>query len=235
MQRAGYELAFRHRTSGPRTWFNFGHDILYLAHDLSDDSGAYPSESLDEGSWNIGQLLPDDLMRVQKLALGEVVAIADDGLSHAIRLFGNLKEVLLVKHHRPVEIEAQLKSDPALAAATDRWGHIETENDLWQALDYTVADIFSPRWKPLEARVLRYLKEYLNEHNGSEENFWAWMSSNQEKFLRWEMGDIMESGAPPWKIPKVRTVEIVTKAQAEEIFRYRAEDAARIPKRHSLL
>lgn len=231
MQRAGYELSFRHRTSGPRTWFNSRRDILYLSRNSFQDDDDYPSGSLDQGHWKIGQLSPDDLMRVQKLDLGEVYSIPNDAVSHAIRLFGNLKEILLVKHHRPVEKEVSLDSDSAVKDGTDRLGHVETMDDLWQALDYTVADIVSARWKPLEARLLQDLRQYLAENNGVEDNVWVWMSCKQETIFRREMVlSIGSSSIPPWSIPKVINVEIVTKAQAEEILQYREEYAVKNPK-----
>ena len=36
----GYELAFRTRSCGPRTWFNFKIDVLYIGY--SDDADERP-------------------------------------------------------------------------------------------------------------------------------------------------------------------------------------------------
>ncbi|KAK2758230.1 hypothetical protein FQN54_004074 [Arachnomyces sp. PD_36] len=63
----GYQLAFGTRTSVPMTWFHFGRDTLHVDHfDYHD----YEDRFLLGGSrWHIGQFMPEDLKRVQRLSL----------------------------------------------------------------------------------------------------------------------------------------------------------------------
>jgi len=90
--RYGYELAFGTRTCGPRTWFCYRHDVLYLY------PGNNTSQLLDTGGWNLGQFLPYDLTRVRCLALCPS-SIADVDLavvSSALRLVPGLVELFVV-------------------------------------------------------------------------------------------------------------------------------------------
>ncbi|KAE8444938.1 hypothetical protein EG329_014065 [Mollisiaceae sp. DMI_Dod_QoI] len=229
MKRAGYELTFRHRTAGPRTWFNFHHDILYLScreHRGCEDDEI--SRSLDQGPWNIGQLSPDDLKRVEKLALAEVYDFREDCQSHAVRLFGNLKEFLLVRHHRCTKPEKELwDPDYQEAPGEDRWGHVETEDALWRFLPYAVADMFSSYWLDRGPRFFQTLRGHLRDNGGSEEDFWPSVEAKVEVFLKRQKEVALMCDIPLWNIPKVRIGQIVTEAQAKEIFNDREEYAKR--------
>ncbi|KAF8849922.1 hypothetical protein BDZ45DRAFT_216223 [Acephala macrosclerotiorum] len=227
MKRAGYELTFGHRTSKPRVWFNFRHDTLYLSVPPAWDIDEYPSsKSLDQGPWNIGQLSPDDLVRVERLALRDVNAFRDDCLSQAIRLFGNLKEVLVVRHHRTTKPIKELLDQYYERESREEWGHVETENTLWRCLEYTVADMFSTRWVDRDSRNFRDLQSYLRS-GGVETGYWPSVTAKIESFLEQQMEWAVVRGVPSWIIPKVKVVQVVTKTQEEEILQDREKYARR--------
>ncbi|KUJ10128.1 uncharacterized protein LY89DRAFT_689956 [Mollisia scopiformis] len=240
MQRAGYELTFRHRTSGPRIWFNFNHDTLYLRRaPIRDFRGEGLSRTLDQGPWNLGQLSPNDLARVERVALenmltGNVTSPREDFESHAIRLFGNLKEVLLVRNHRPAKLELEYGSNeydvdyiPDYDEGEDEWGHIETETDLWRPMDYTTADIFSTRWIERDRYIFSDLRFSHLRNGGNEESYWTTTAGKLEKFLKSQQEWAVKCDIPRWNIPRVRIVQVVTRSQAEEIICHRQEYAKR--------
>ncbi|KAI1402470.1 hypothetical protein F4819DRAFT_279896 [Hypoxylon fuscum] len=63
----GYQLAFGTRTHGPRTWFHFERDTLYIER-TPDGNG--DREFLSGERWDVELFRPTDLQRVKKLALG---------------------------------------------------------------------------------------------------------------------------------------------------------------------
>ena len=126
MRLAGYEFTFRTRTSASRTWFNSRHDILYLIPDRkARKPESHGSMSLDGGPWNIGQLAPSDMNRVERLARGEVFEFEPRSLLAAVRLFRNLKELLLVISHP----ESNEEQNHHPSRERDRWNHVELEKD----------------------------------------------------------------------------------------------------------
>lgn len=103
----GYQLAFRTRSSEPRTWFNFNRDILFLNFD-SEYYGDYVTV-LNASPWDVGQFHPTDMQRVRRIALQNSATYlrpnmpqndqdrAERELSSILRLFGRLDELLLVQ------------------------------------------------------------------------------------------------------------------------------------------
>ncbi|RSL50832.1 hypothetical protein CEP53_008654 [Fusarium sp. AF-6] len=112
----GYQLAFQTRSRGPRTWFNFDQDTLYLGDTLFLDPDLAQIEITEKrlqilnglSAWDTGQFDPGEMRQVQKLALGG----AAEHLSHryfdeydpdnrrqlssVLRLFSRVEELLLV-------------------------------------------------------------------------------------------------------------------------------------------
>ncbi|KAL2827896.1 hypothetical protein BJY01DRAFT_228786 [Aspergillus pseudoustus] len=104
----GYQLAFRTRTNGPRTWFHFDRDVLFVDKSdwrrrLYDDVNDF----LTPSSWSIlGQFHSQDLKRVRRLALGKSghtlfpwkrYGQSRTDLAHAVRLFPELCELQIVQ------------------------------------------------------------------------------------------------------------------------------------------
>ncbi|KAH8885984.1 hypothetical protein GQ53DRAFT_750831 [Thozetella sp. PMI_491] len=129
----GYELAFPTRTYGPRTWFNFKCDWLYLRKPGYADitPSIFPptyltSNLLDGTDLNIGQFMPEALRRVRYLALD--VRVSSEEFVNAIELCGNLENLFVV--YRDLERERIDMSLPSWtwgrgraerATATNKW------------------------------------------------------------------------------------------------------------------
>ena len=137
MQLAGYQIILRHRTSGPRTWFNFDRDLLYLIppqNPLDPNQTACPS--IDSGPWGLGQMSPLDLNRVTRVALEDVFNFAGwffeppYFLLNTVRLFGNLKELILVASHQRAKI------------ASDEPDHDDNDSAKWEFLDFEERDAY---------------------------------------------------------------------------------------------
>ncbi|KAI9374160.1 hypothetical protein BJX61DRAFT_339960 [Aspergillus egyptiacus] len=106
LMRHGYKLAFRTRSNGPRTWFHFDRDVLFI--DRVDEYGlGYFEDILTQCPWNsLGQFHSEDLRRVKKLALGQSESLLFScercgqlysTLVNAIQLFPNLEELQIVQ------------------------------------------------------------------------------------------------------------------------------------------
>lgn len=101
MQDRGYELTFGTRTGAAMTWFNYKIDTLYM----KELPGASPQcHSLMSGHfWEIGQFMPRDLLRLERLALSGATLVPV-GCHHEIAQFciflntmKNLKELRIVE------------------------------------------------------------------------------------------------------------------------------------------
>ena len=95
--RHGYCLAFGTRTHGPRTWFHFDRDVLHLRPAQWDhpDDGVYGDLETEawlmcNSNYNVGQFLPEDLLRVRNLSLFGfgVPSLNARHVCHLLRLFG---------------------------------------------------------------------------------------------------------------------------------------------------
>ncbi|KAI1407933.1 hypothetical protein F5Y13DRAFT_182948 [Hypoxylon sp. FL1857] len=91
----GYQLSFGTRTHGPRTWFHFERDTLYIRHNYSGEP-----ELLSGATWDVGLFRPADLLRVKRLALKDGSWIASRvpaEISNILRLIPNLNDLFLVQ------------------------------------------------------------------------------------------------------------------------------------------
>ncbi|KAJ2900968.1 uncharacterized protein MKZ38_002203 [Zalerion maritima] len=115
--RGGYCLAFRTRTTGPRTWFHFERDVLYLeTYDEYGDKEEEGERTVEdvallsgESRWDVGQFHPDDMRRVRKLALQDGWNAVPNrewtdsscectwGVAAVLTLFERVKELFLVE------------------------------------------------------------------------------------------------------------------------------------------
>ncbi|KAF5670485.1 hypothetical protein FHETE_4392 [Fusarium heterosporum] len=88
LKHAGYALTFRTRSAGPRTWFNYTRDHLYLEeYDPLWTGGQMTAWNMltNDSNWDYGQLNPDDMQKVRKLVL------ATTAISRKCWLMGNMK------------------------------------------------------------------------------------------------------------------------------------------------
>lgn len=91
----GYDFAFATRTRPATIWFNFKSDFLCLVWRWWDND-SLTSETIDGGGWNIGQILPRDRRRLQKLALDWCsLSERESALVKGVKMFGQLKELVL--------------------------------------------------------------------------------------------------------------------------------------------
>ncbi|KAH7242730.1 hypothetical protein BKA59DRAFT_481245 [Fusarium tricinctum] len=103
----GYRLAFSTRSSGPRTWFNYDHDILFLSH---EDLWQTDHRILSGCPWDLSQFDPEDMQRVRRVALersgGSLFLVHPrfreihfkfHDLTSVLRLFGHINELFLVE------------------------------------------------------------------------------------------------------------------------------------------
>ena len=229
MQLAGYELTFRTRTSASRTWFSFRHDILYLVPVRNRwEIESYGSISFDGGPWNIGQLAPSDMNRVERLALGDVFKFGHSSLLAAVRLFRNLKELLLVIS----DPESDEDQEHHPSRERDRWDHVELEKDLWGYLDAEAVDVYTncPRsynneWVLHDSldflvRICsneKKMRRYRHFQRREDWGFWPQLTGDIEEWLQRQKEGTQANGGMEWSVPKVRIVHAVTRAQAREI------------------
>ncbi|KAL4788009.1 hypothetical protein BJX76DRAFT_353564 [Aspergillus varians] len=101
LMRWGYTLAFETRTKGPRTWFHFDRDVLFIERSSTDEY-----DVLTESRYTIlGQFHSKDLKRVRTLALGASGGFlypwkrynSYESLMLTIRLFPDLRELQIVQ------------------------------------------------------------------------------------------------------------------------------------------
>ncbi|CAJ0551482.1 Ff.00g114120.m01.CDS01 [Fusarium sp. VM40] len=103
----GYRLAFSTRSSGPRTWFNYDHDILLLSR---EDLGQTDHRILSGCHWDLSQFDPEDMRRVRRVALERSTGslflahprfrethFKFHDLTSVLRLFGHISELFLVE------------------------------------------------------------------------------------------------------------------------------------------
>jgi hypothetical protein len=168
---------------------------------------------------------PHDLNRVECLALGDVFDLGHRCLLAAVRLFRNLKELLLVISHP----KSNGNQEYHLSRKRDRWDHIELEKDLWGYFDAEAVDVYTQDAQFVnnarhsldfllaicgdEKKVKRYRLFQTNVDWG----FWPQLTGEIEEWLQRQKEDEFANGGMAWSVPKVRIVHAVTREQAREI------------------
>ncbi|KAI0160189.1 hypothetical protein GGR57DRAFT_520380 [Xylariaceae sp. FL1272] len=228
----GYELAFCTRTHGPRIWFHFERDILYVP--LSPYPSERPSVALLSGDehYDIGQYDPTDLKRVRRLALQascDVLEIksrdsTEGQVLHSImRLFPQLDELFL---------EEGNPSSFDIWWGKPKYGvtHLPEEADilLWDQGHCPVSSQGYHNWR---------LQKYINEHVGVRMDFFHHLSTQYERKLSDRLKDTLapknatgldKSTSLPHgelalasKVPRIRIVHICYPWVCERLFQKR--------------
>lgn len=174
----GYELAFRTRSTGPRTWFCFRDDTLYLprlAHEWNDPDWRINEDSDNPGSWDLHL---DDLVRVRRLALEAVyVGGYHSDTSRTLRLCPNVQELFAVQGRVSREDRKQLLYGCSAAAREEieRAENGGDDDELWEWIECDEADAV-PRawWGPGLNHMTCGVGLYCTGHDG-------------EYLLRWKM------------------------------------------------
>ncbi|KAI0107464.1 hypothetical protein GGR51DRAFT_515573 [Nemania sp. FL0031] len=230
---AGYELAFRTRTSGPRTWFNFKTDILYLKH-FTDGSYERTNSNIQLLSgnycWDIGQFEPQELMRVKKLALeGAGRALSSrfqqsyvPQISSILHLFKNLEELFLE--------ESGMNDNRSFARARCP----EDIEGLWCYMPPLEVDVV-PSAGPYELNrdEIDYmlectgpyhydLKLYKDENMGDGSGYFVHAAHEFEKKLASKRDElVVRERLTPWKIPTISVVYITYPSVCRKLYDWR--------------
>ncbi|KXJ92542.1 hypothetical protein Micbo1qcDRAFT_222303 [Microdochium bolleyi] len=96
----GYELTFATRSSPPKTWFNYKIDTLYLS--AIEDASPQNCSLLSGHYWEIGQFMPKDLLRIERLALSGATLVPL-GCHHEVSRFCKFLQLMDVKKLHIIE------------------------------------------------------------------------------------------------------------------------------------
>ncbi|KAK0732261.1 hypothetical protein B0H67DRAFT_640554 [Lasiosphaeris hirsuta] len=223
----GYELAFRTRSAGPRTWFRFGTDVLYLPK-LPCNWNDADARDDETGAWD---LHPDDLARVRRLALENVDLGAHcSDASSAPRLCPNVQQLFAVE---------------------DRWACRETRNWLlygtwggaaapgegvWEWIECDEADALSYPSLQLGGEPILgiglhsvgyeslNLWQWKRMHRGDSTGFFEHYANTIKARLREGLERVMREeggGVKPWNIPAVKLVVVGKPSAIKEVCKAR--------------
>ncbi|KAF4465603.1 hypothetical protein FALBO_7549 [Fusarium albosuccineum] len=235
----GYELTFRTRSTGPRTWFNFKRDTLFLRHDSAGSDGNHGV--LTGGPWDVGQFDPGDMQRVQRLALDRSTQSLYDvfsssntthyffnsELSSLLRLFGGIKELLLIEWMQELLDDwfqpgsYAFKYVPLFGPAPDpnRKQAMNTTQKLWYAVDVAEVDAAMRPFNDYpfyrgqmisvgeEGRLLTAFKA----KNGNADYFEETQLALENRLAQFREHTLTEEAAH-WEIPKVRAVHVLSRS-----------------------
>ncbi|GAP87378.2 hypothetical protein SAMD00023353_2700320 [Rosellinia necatrix] len=205
----GYELAFRTRTCGPRTWFNFKTDVLYLGEFELGEMDR-PLHRLLSGNtkWDVGQFDPSDLKRVRRVALESSAKILICDLTNWARQLSNLLE--LFAGLEELFIEEGMRVSP-----TTEFGRAaRADGPFWT---YTPAEEVDVLYTMVEHEDLVHftgfahegLRAYKTANMGDGSRFFIDAALRFEEQLAAIRDETVQREAlAPWKIPKVSIVHI---------------------------
>ncbi|KAI1356937.1 hypothetical protein F5Y01DRAFT_266250 [Xylaria sp. FL0043] len=226
----GYELAFRTRTCGPRTWFNFKTDILYVGEwePAGVEDRALHSLLSGNKSWDIGQFDPQDLHRVRRLALeasSRTVTVTPDfhfpngprEISSILELFTGVEELFLheynlhwVNHRFP----AYFKPDKSQL--------------LWSSMPILEVDALFTMFEDCDilCSITGYgsedLRAFKKDNMGDGSNFFLHTARKFEEKLASRRDELVNGGTvASWKIPHVSRVHILPQWICKGLQRWR--------------
>ncbi|RYP15736.1 hypothetical protein DL767_010291 [Monosporascus sp. MG133] len=138
----GYQLAFGTRTSLPMTWFHFGRDTLHV--DRCDPDDYEDCLLLGGSSWHIGQFMPEDLRRVQRLSLQDggfmpYFAPYLRDFPDSLRLMPNLRDLYLVEWN---VVESEVPATAFFERITAEEPIKVTRGEHWSFLPVEETDCF---------------------------------------------------------------------------------------------
>ncbi|KAI1736908.1 hypothetical protein F4680DRAFT_451519 [Xylaria scruposa] len=219
----GYELAFRTRTCGPRVWFNFKTDILYIDR-YYDESPGSSVHSLLSGTelWDIGQFDPLDFKKVRRLALqssGDLASPSTPGgvedISAVLELFTDVEELYLEEHGQYEESSHRC------------WSKQLNGRSLWSYTPVAEVDILS---SILECYDMLYstgpghrdLKAYKEANMGDGSRYFIDLAHGFEGKLASRRDELLNPRSLTWwRIPKVNIVYIGHQPMCARLFKWR--------------
>ncbi|KAF4955654.1 hypothetical protein FSARC_11802 [Fusarium sarcochroum] len=243
MQR-GYQLSFRTRSSGPRTWFNYDRDILFISREPFFQSH---HRVLSGGPWDLSQFDPGDMCRVKKIALersagslhlahpmfkklrytfGDIVSV--------LRLFEQIKEFFLVEwtdeHMRELR-----ESEGLYAHEYFEKHHGYDIQGLWSYQIISEIDalleLFAPRgsWRCSLVSIAPWVESLeLGQNLGT-----PYFIDKIQVALQEQLSDRRKRAYPTskWKIPMFKTVHILSKWGHEVLGQHRSRILRQIHER----
>ncbi|KAI0381951.1 hypothetical protein F5Y04DRAFT_253657 [Hypomontagnella monticulosa] len=141
LMNSGYQLAFGSRSHEPRTWFHYGHDVLYL----SPITPWYSQDLLDNGPWGTGQFDVDSLQQVRNLALAGGCSTHEGDrniMQSTLSLLPRLEKLYLVEWGKDefdefsqgIPVRGRRSSSPQKASTP-------YERELWRCMPIEEIDI----------------------------------------------------------------------------------------------
>lgn len=245
----GYQLAFRTRSNGPRTWFNFERDVLYIGFDnaQADDYRSF----LSGGPWDIGQFHPVDLKRVRKLALhksGHLLSCSNSNadpavactreLTRTLQLFSGVTELLLVEWSREeVGWWSEFSADKSLSYPWNRrrteQDTVDTLRELWcciavEEIDALLSLMACNEKYRTELSSTGDRLEVLKAHKlgiGDSTPYFQHLQLQLEQRLLEQRDTIVnasdDGSAASWEIPRIETVHVLPQSMAAVLWRER--------------
>ncbi|KAI1082150.1 hypothetical protein F5B20DRAFT_24104 [Whalleya microplaca] len=238
----GYQLAFQTRTNGPRTWFHFGKDILYLEYGRQwppDEPGF-----LCSAASYMGQFEPSDMRKVKRVALARATFPYTyqgtiEHVTAVLRLMPAIEEWIAVEWNPYdfIDTEASFR----ISHATPAPGDIHLAQDQakarkirepWQAVPAEDIDVlFCPKFT--ESQFENYLtadgiredavRSFVEDNGGSADGFYEHYSRLAEERLKESKEQILgrDQSAISWNIPKVTVWHVCRPVMARAITRER--------------
>ncbi|KAI0143885.1 hypothetical protein F4776DRAFT_675486 [Hypoxylon sp. NC0597] len=211
----GYRIAFSTRTRGPRTWFHFGRDRLYLAGLFFRSIWPYDQAYCDllSGSyWSIiGQFSPKDLQQVKRLVLSRASRFMTDEVGNFLPLLPSLEELFFEEWDKSC-LDIWFRA----IDKTDQSDSLKRNDDhgtkeLWRCVPAeeidAVAQIFcsnngeSPYCLNLPGDGFYYLNEY-KEDGPNVVSYFDSLANQFETTLELQRS----SRDVPWKLPRIKFV-----------------------------
>ncbi|KAF5968652.1 hypothetical protein FBULB1_10635 [Fusarium bulbicola] len=234
-----YRLAFRTRSHGPRTWFNFETDALFISQ--GDDWGT-KHRVLSGCAWDIGQFHPIDMQKLKRIALDNSTGslylshpsfsernykLSD--LSSVLRLFQHLKELLLVEW-TDLYMDEIRPWNTSTAKGQKR--HSYDTQYLWSYQPVSEVDASLQMFPPkdysntLVVTCIGPYGELLMHHNTLQRNeyFEIVQNSLQDKLVK-SRNSVVSRHKPDvdlwWEVPKVTAVHVMSNWGYEHLGRAR--------------
>ncbi|KAG9498428.1 hypothetical protein J7337_009233 [Fusarium musae] len=241
----GYQLAFRTRSHGPRTWFNFETDVLFISQ--GDDWGT-KHRMLSGCVWDIGQFHPIDMQKVKRIALDNSTGslylshpsfsernYKFSDLSSVLRLFQHLKELLLVEWTDLYMDEIRPWN---ISTAKGQKRHSYDTQYLWSYQPVSEVDASLQMFPPkdysntLVVTCIGPYGELLKHHKTLQRNGYFDIVQNclQDKLVK-SRNSVVSRHKPDvdlwWEIPKVTAVHVMSNWGHEHLGRAREEALSR--------
>ena len=243
LMRYGYELAFRTRSSGPRTWFHFERDTHYFEVGAEDASALF----LDCcGLFDATQLHVQDLRRVRKLVLSQsatnILSWGDSvrKLDIWIRIYPELSELLLGEWDWGVgmncgtpRLNKRKNQDPFFCPKLDA-GRVTARHPRHCVAVEEVDALFELFGNPdlgvcsmlLTGRFGHLLRKYKMDGGDGRASYFDVRVAEMRRLLLDKQKSLMSrpdtaTAYSPWKIPDLKLVHVLYSSQLDWLVKQR--------------